>query len=242
MEPISIDCITLGWLELQRIRNKEVKPTQYLTNIWKTNFDGLLFLMMAYISENILLCYASHAVLQTTEGCVTMCYVSRATEGCVTSHDDESWLISCSAISQAESTYSSQILYKFWDGNAMLSAKWSISPGDILPPKQYLCPCSNICFHNLKYICLFHNLKYIFFHNLKYIFLSHYSWKWSLWIHRKQGCVYLCWVPFILNLQSFKLIEDAHVGWGLSQKSLGPKYFHRFSRWIIQFWWQFLFY
>ena len=58
--------------------------------------------MMAYISENILLCYASHAVLQTTEGCVTMCYVSRATEGCVTSHDDESWLISCSAISQVE--------------------------------------------------------------------------------------------------------------------------------------------
>ena len=58
--------------------------------------------MMAYISENILLCYASHAVLQTTEGCVTMCYVSRATEGCVTSHDDESWLISCSAIGQVE--------------------------------------------------------------------------------------------------------------------------------------------
>ena len=57
-----------------------------------------------------------------------------------------------------------------------------------------------------------------------------------------KGCVYLGWVPFILNLQSFKLIEDAHVGWGLSQKSLGPKYFHRFSRWIIQFWWQFLFY
>ena len=84
-------------------------------------------------------------------------------------------------------TYSSQILYKFWDGNAMLSAKWSISPGDILPPKQYLCPCSNICFHNLKYICLFQNLKYIF--------LSHYSWKWSIWIHQKQGCVYLCWVP-----------------------------------------------
>ena len=104
-----------------------------------------------HISENILLCYASRAVFQTTEGCVTMCYVSRASEGCVTSHDDESWLISCSAISQVETNLLVsdfvQILRRQCNaiGQVEHLAWWHLTPEAVsVSLLQYLLPQSQI--------------------------------------------------------------------------------------------------
>ena len=117
--------------------NQEVKLIQYLTN-----FDGVSYVGK---SQKISCCVMHHVLCFKRQKVVLQCVMCLVLQKVVLHRmtTNLGWYLALLSAKWRQ-TYSSQILYKYWDGNAMLSAKWSISPGDILPPKQYLLPQSQI--------------------------------------------------------------------------------------------------
>ena len=109
-----VDCTRLRW----HIRLIQLLINKTTNEIVSTNLDlGSVDLNDDTSCAALMMCYVSRPEFQTTEGRVT-------------SHDDESWLISCPAISQVEHV-------DCWH----------------LTPRQYPC-LLNMCFHNLKCICV----------------------------------------------------------------------------------------